>query len=126
MLCSSPGSCSQHPTPSVSLCIHTCVCHSQVSDKMEPAEIVSLVATLNPTNEAGRLAIIVRMGPAKVRTALPALIKAINDAGLSVTWVCDPMHGNTESVAGYKTRRYENIRAGGWTRQCALIGLWVF
>ncbi len=28
-----------------------------------------------------------------------------------VTWVCDPMHGNTESVAGYKTRRYDNIRA---------------
>ncbi len=28
-----------------------------------------------------------------------------------VTWVCDPMHGNTETVSNYKTRRYENIRA---------------
>lgn len=28
-----------------------------------------------------------------------------------VTWVCDPVHGNTESVNGFKTRRYENIRA---------------
>lgn len=25
--------------------------------------------------------------------------------------MCDPMHGNTECVAGYKTRRYERIRA---------------
>lgn len=28
-----------------------------------------------------------------------------------VTWVCDPMHGNTESCNGFKTRRYENVRA---------------
>jgi hypothetical protein len=28
-----------------------------------------------------------------------------------VTWVCDPVHGNTESVNGFKTRRYENVRA---------------
>lgn len=28
-----------------------------------------------------------------------------------VTWVCDPVHGNTESVNGFKTRRYDNIRA---------------
>lgn len=83
----------------------------KVSDKMDPAEIVSLVATLNPTNEAGRLAVIVRMGPSKLRTHLPPLIEAIADSGQTVTWVCDPMHGNTESVGGYKTRRYDNIRA---------------
>ena len=28
-----------------------------------------------------------------------------------VTWVTDPMHGNTETVEGYKTRRYDKIRA---------------
>lgn len=28
-----------------------------------------------------------------------------------MAWVCDPMHGNTEEVSGYKTRRYDNIRA---------------
>jgi Class-II DAHP synthetase family len=32
----------------------------------------------------------------------------------TVTWVCDPMHGNTETVSNYKTRRYENIRAEVW------------
>lgn len=28
-----------------------------------------------------------------------------------VTWISDPMHGNTETVVGYKTRRFDNIRA---------------
>ena len=41
---------------------------------------------------------------------MPRLIEAVQSAGQIVTWVCDPMHGNTESVAGYKTRRYERIR----------------
>eukprot|EP00882_Tetradesmus_deserticola_P031456 GHRQ01035569.1.p1 GENE.GHRQ01035569.1~~GHRQ01035569.1.p1 ORF type:complete len:248 (-),score=55.68 GHRQ01035569.1:568-1311(-) len=31
--------------------------------------------------------------------------------GQVVTWVCDPMHGNTESCNGFKTRRYGNVRA---------------
>jgi 3-deoxy-7-phosphoheptulonate synthase len=32
--------------------------------------------------------------------------------GRRVLWVCDPMHGNTESTAnGYKTRRFGNIRS---------------
>lgn len=41
---------------------------------------------------------------------MPRLVEAVQSAGQIVTWVCDPMHGNTESVAGYKTRRYERIR----------------
>ena len=41
---------------------------------------------------------------------MPRLVEAVESAGQTVTWVCDPMHGNTESVAGYKTRRYERIR----------------
>ena len=41
---------------------------------------------------------------------MPRLIEAVQSAGQIVTWVCDPMHGNTECVAGYKTRRYERIR----------------
>ena len=46
-----------------------------------------------------------------MRTKLPALLKAVQDSGQVVTWVCDPMHGNTESCNGFKTRRYDNIRS---------------
>ena len=84
---------------------------SQVSDKMDPNDLVSMIATLNPDNIPGRLAVIVRMGAQKLRQKFPALIEAVEQAGQVVTWVCDPMHGNTESCNGYKTRRYENVRA---------------
>ncbi|GIL45889.1 hypothetical protein Vafri_3014 [Volvox africanus] len=83
----------------------------KVSDKMDPNDIVTLIAMLNPTNKPGRLSIIVRMGARKLRERMPALIEAVQRSGQVVTWVCDPMHGNTETVTGYKTRRYENIRS---------------
>ena len=47
----------------------------------------------------------------QLRDKLPALIKAVEAAGQTVAWICDPMHGNTESCEGYKTRRYDNIRS---------------
>ena len=38
------------------------------------------------------------------------MIDAVRQSGQTVLWVCDPMHGNTEtSTAGLKTRRFENI-----------------
>jgi hypothetical protein len=60
------------------------VCYSsncQVSDKMDPAELVSLIASLNPDNTPGRLAVIVRMGAEKLRAKFPALIEAVEQAG---------------------------------------------
>ena len=39
----------------------------KISDKMDPSDLVTLIAALNPENTPGRLAVIVRMGAAKVR-----------------------------------------------------------
>ena len=47
----------------------------------------------------------------QLRDNMPRLVEAVRDSAQVVTWVCDPMHGNTESVAGFKTRRYDRIRA---------------
>jgi 3-deoxy-7-phosphoheptulonate synthase len=50
------------------------------------------------------------MGAAKIETKLPPLIEAVQDSGSPVLWICDPMHGNTETTAsGIKTRRFRNI-----------------
>jgi len=69
-----------------------------------------LIAVLNPDNEPGRLSLIHRFGANKIEECLPDLIKAAQDTGSPVLWVCDPMHGNTESTAdGTKTRRFENV-----------------
>jgi 3-deoxy-D-arabino-heptulosonate 7-phosphate (DAHP) synthase class II len=48
---------------------------------MDPAELVSLIASLNPDNTPGRLAVIVRMGAEKLRLKFPALIEAVEQAG---------------------------------------------
>ena len=38
------------------------------------------------------------------------MIEAVRATGSQVLWVCDPMHGNTETTAGgIKTRRFDNI-----------------
>ncbi|KDP39972.1 hypothetical protein JCGZ_03503 [Jatropha curcas] len=84
----------------------------KVSDKMDPTELVKLCEILNPHNRPGRLTIITRMGADNLRIKLPHLIRAIRQAGLIVTWVSDPMHGNTiKAPCGLKTRPFDNIRA---------------
>ena len=79
---------------------------------MDPEDLVKLIDTLNPKNEAGRLNVIVRMGADKVGDHLPSLIRAVEKAGQKVVWSCDPMHGNTiKSSTNYKTRPVDNILA---------------
>ncbi len=73
-------------------------------------ELLRLIDILNPGNEAGRLTLIVRLGPAKVRDLLPKLIHAVRREGRCVVWVSDPMHANTiTSAVGYKTRPFNRI-----------------
>ena len=73
-------------------------------------ELISLCEKLNPENEWGRLTLIIRMGADTVRSKLPPLIKAIQENGKKVLWVCDPMHGNTyKTENGYKTRHFDTI-----------------
>jgi 3-deoxy-7-phosphoheptulonate synthase len=70
-----------------------------------------LITTLNPNNTPGRLTIIHRFGAKDVEKGLPKMIKAVKETGQQVLFVCDPMHGNTEtSSGGLKTRRFENIQ----------------
>jgi 3-deoxy-7-phosphoheptulonate synthase len=52
------------------------------------------------------------MGAGLVASKLPPLLDALRRDGRRVLWVCDPMHGNTETSSnGYKTRRFANIRS---------------
>ena len=53
----------------------------QISDKIDPSDLVSMIAAFNPDNVPGRLAVVVRMGAAKVRSHLPRLIDAVQRAG---------------------------------------------
>ena len=74
-------------------------------------DLLKLIDTLNPANEAGRLTVICRMGADKVDKLVP-LIRAVKREGKTVVWACDPMHGNTiKSATGYKTRAFDRILA---------------
>ena len=75
-----------------------------------PNEVVALCQVLNPENQPGRLILISRMGAIQVEKTLPPLLDAVRRAQIWVLWVCDPMHGNTVTLAdGKKTRSFESI-----------------
>src|SRR5579863_6439365 len=82
----------------------------KIGAAMDAAWLQGLVTTLNPHNQPGRLTLIHRFGAKEVAPALPKAIEAVRQTGQTVLWVCDPMHGNTETTTGgLKTRRFENI-----------------
>jgi 3-deoxy-7-phosphoheptulonate synthase len=71
--------------------------------------LLRLVDTLNPTNEPGRLTLYGRFGSDKIAQVLPALMAATRKEGKAVVWAIDPMHGNTLTAGGYKTRPFDRI-----------------
>jgi 3-deoxy-7-phosphoheptulonate synthase len=84
----------------------------KIGPAMTAEWIQGLIAKLNPTAAPGRLTLIHRMGAKEIEKHLPRLIEAVRATHSPVLWICDPMHGNTESSSsGLKTRRFDNIVA---------------
>jgi len=82
----------------------------KIGPSATPAEVLRLIAKLNPDREPGRLTLITRMGAGRIRDALPPLIQAVQAEDIEIPWVCDPMHGNTfEAPSGHKTRRFDDV-----------------
>ncbi|HKX56077.1 MAG TPA: 3-deoxy-7-phosphoheptulonate synthase class II [Xanthomonadales bacterium] len=82
----------------------------KVGPGMTQEWLAGLLEILNPGREAGRIVLIHRMGESRIEEHLPPLIKAVQETGSPVLWICDPMHGNTESTtSGIKTRRFRKI-----------------
>ena len=82
----------------------------KLGPKVDPVDAVKLLTALSPTNEAGKLVCITRMGANDVERALPPLVEAVQRADRKVLWMCDPMHGNTHSTSsGIKTRSFDDI-----------------
>jgi 3-deoxy-7-phosphoheptulonate synthase len=82
----------------------------KVGASMSTEWLQELVQVLNPQNQPGRLTFIHRFGIKDIADRLPEMIEGVRATGSEVLWVCDPMHGNTETTAGgIKTRRFDNI-----------------
>ncbi len=75
-------------------------------------DALALAEKLDPNAEPGRLTFVTRMGAGKINDVLPKPLAGIGDRLPQVTWMSDPMHGNTiTSSTGYKTRRFEDVMA---------------
>ena len=90
----------------------------KVGSGTKESTLLEIIHALNPTNEPGRLTLIHRFGAHDIAKSLPALIDAVAKSKARVLWVCDPMHGNTETVtiqsgpqagAKVKTRQFAHI-----------------
>ncbi len=72
--------------------------------------VLRIMDKVDPHREPGRLTFITRMGASTIRDVLPALLTSLGDEAARVSWVCDPMHGNTfTSPSGHKTRSFEDV-----------------
>ncbi|HWK88223.1 MAG TPA: 3-deoxy-7-phosphoheptulonate synthase class II [Xanthobacteraceae bacterium] len=74
-----------------------------------PDGLLKLLDILDPEREPGRMTLIARFGAGKVDQHLPALVRAVKKEKRPVVWSCDPMHGNTVTANGFKTRRFEQV-----------------
>ncbi|KAJ9082886.1 3-deoxy-7-phosphoheptulonate synthase [Entomophthora muscae] len=82
----------------------------KVGPTTDAGDLILLLEKLNPKREEGRITLITRFGFELIEKCLSTYIKAVQESGHPVVWVCDPMHGNTEmSSAGVKTRHFANI-----------------
>lgn len=73
-------------------------------------EIINLLRILNPANIAGKIHLISRFGAQSTLDSLSEIINAVKKANFNVTWICDPMHGNSfKTQNGFKTRNYTHI-----------------
>lgn len=89
-------------------------------------DLEKLLEILNPTDEAGRITLISRMGADKIEKHLPPLMRAVRATGRTVTWLTDPMHGNTISTTQkVKTRSFDAImtEVKGFFNACASEGV---
>ena len=82
----------------------------KVSADVDHDELLQLIHVLNPRNTPGKISIIVRMGANKIDEHLPPLIWFLQDKGVMVLWISDPMHGNGITAGdGIKTRNVHAI-----------------
>ncbi|MEY4535565.1 MAG: hypothetical protein RLZZ246_1883 [Planctomycetota bacterium] len=70
----------------------------KVGPATDPADLVRALESIDPHREPGRITLIHRFGAGAIEAGLPPVLRAVHAAGWRGLWICDPMHGNTETV----------------------------
>jgi 3-deoxy-7-phosphoheptulonate synthase len=77
---------------------------------VEAGDVEQLLDRLNPSDEPGKIVLVTRMGADKAAHRLGPLVRSVKALGRRLLWVCDPMHGNTQTTgSGIKTRNFDDI-----------------
>lgn len=77
----------------------------KVGPTADPDDLLATLIRLNPTNESGKLVVITRMGAKDAHRLVTRIASAIAAAERRVSFLVDPMHGNTRITnAGSKSR----------------------
>jgi 3-deoxy-7-phosphoheptulonate synthase len=74
-------------------------------------DVFDLARALDPRHEPGRLSLITRLGAAAAAERLAPLLRIVTESRAPVLWQCDPMHGNTRTIDGRKTRLLPDVRS---------------
>ena len=96
----------------------------KVGDGTPREHVARWLDLIDPEREPGRLTLIHRFGARKIEDGLPALMEMVRAEGGRPLWICDAMHGNTQTTSGdIKTapapgsgRRPPARRPGRWCR----------
>ena len=87
----------------------------KVGPGMSSDQLKALIERVDPESEPGRLTLIHRFGAHEIGTGLSPFIRVVQEHKRQPLWVCDPMHGNTQSVESdgrtVKTRKFGHILA---------------
>jgi len=75
----------------------------KIGPSVDVNQLVTMIRLLNPCRESGKIMLIFRLGD-QVQTVFPRVVDAIRTSDLPVIYMCDPCHGNTQTMKGIKTR----------------------
>jgi 3-deoxy-7-phosphoheptulonate synthase len=93
----------------------------KVGPRITAGELLHLCDLLDPLRTPGRLTLIARLGADAAEERLPHLVRAVRQAGHPVSWLVDPMHGNTvRAPGGLKTRYLQTVLREVRGFQCAV------
>ncbi|MFX0577765.1 3-deoxy-7-phosphoheptulonate synthase [Nocardia nepalensis] len=73
-------------------------------------DVFDLARALDPRHEPGRLTLITRLGAKEAAERLAPLLRIVTESRAPVLWVCDPMHANTRTIDGSKTRLLPDLQ----------------
>ncbi len=90
-------------------------------------DAIALCDVLNPNKESGKIVLVIRAGADNVEKVAVPIMEAVKKSGHPVTWMSDPMHGNTfKHASGYKTRHFDDVmrEIEGFFAACSKAGVW--